>query len=201
MLSIRDGLKNELTTCVVERVSRHINGTKGQHDNLHKEMNTELNVAKQGISTFRQNVNKINQEVRDTFCRSALANAQKFTELDTEVAELREQMSGVANNTSVQPNNSTLSGVSRVQPGQSGSNAVSEPCASNSSCMIGSVEIGCSSGMNGNVLNSNVCSVTLMNVSVPNIGGQILPELSLSTFSSRQQSALQFLKSLMYNSC
>ena len=41
-------------------------------------MNTELNVAKQEISTFMQDVNKNNQEVRDSLCRSELANAQKF---------------------------------------------------------------------------------------------------------------------------
>jgi len=79
-----------------------------------------------------QDVNKNNQEVRDSFCQSELANAQKFAELETEVAELREQNSRVENNTSVQPNNSTLSDVSQVHPGQSGNNAVSEPCASNS---------------------------------------------------------------------
>ena len=48
--------------------------------------------------------------------------------------------------------------------------------------------------MNGNVLNGNVCSVTPINVSVPPIGGQILPELSLPTFSSRDQNAVHFLR-------
>ena len=52
---------------------------------------------------------------------------------ETVVAELREQICRVANNTSVQTNNSILSDVSQVQSGQSGNNAVSEPCASNSS--------------------------------------------------------------------
>jgi len=65
-------------------------------------------------------------------CRSEAANAQKFAELDREVAELREQIYVVASNTSVQPNNPTLSDVNQVQPGHSGNNAVSEPCASNS---------------------------------------------------------------------
>ena len=60
-------------------------------------MNTDLNVAKQEINTFMQDVNKNNQEVRDTFCQSEWANAQKFAELDREVAELREQISRVAN--------------------------------------------------------------------------------------------------------
>ena len=59
-------------------------------------MNTELNVARQETNTFIQDVNKNNQEVRASFCRSALANAQKFAELDREVAELREQISRVA---------------------------------------------------------------------------------------------------------
>jgi hypothetical protein len=98
-------------------------------------MNAELNVAKQKISTFMQNVNKNNQEVRDTFCQSELANAQKFAEPDRQVAELREQISRVTNNTSIQPNNSILSDVNQVQPGRSGNNAVSEPCASKSLCM------------------------------------------------------------------
>jgi phosphoglycerate-specific signal transduction histidine kinase len=44
--SVRDDL-NKLSASVNERVSRHINSTKEQHDSLHKEMNTELNVAKQ----------------------------------------------------------------------------------------------------------------------------------------------------------
>ena len=126
--SIRDDL-NKLST----RVSRHINSTKEQHDNLRKGMNPELNVAKQEINTFIYDVNKNNQEVRDSFCQSELANAQKFAELDREVAELKEQISRVANNRRVQPNNSTLSDVSQVQPGQPDNSAVSETCTSNSS--------------------------------------------------------------------
>jgi len=144
-------------------------------------MNTELNVAKQETSTFMQDVNKNSQEVRDSFCQSELANAQKFAELDREVAELREQIARVANNTSVQPNNFTLSDVSQVHPGQSGNNAVSEPCASNSSCMIESIGIGCSHGIDGNALSDNVCSMT-----PTTSGGQILPKLTLPTFSSRE---------------
>jgi ElaB/YqjD/DUF883 family membrane-anchored ribosome-binding protein len=93
----RDNL-NKLSASVDETISRHINSTKEQHDSLRKEMNTELNVAKQEIRTFMQDVNKYNQEVRDSFCRSELATAHKFSE---EVAELREQISRVANNTSV----------------------------------------------------------------------------------------------------
>jgi len=127
--SIRDSL-NKPSTRVDERVSRHIKSTKEQNDNLCKEMNTGL-MAKQEISMFMQDVNKNNQEVRDGFCQSELANAQKFTEIEREVAELREQISRVANNTRVQPNNFTLPDVNQVQPGQSGNNAVSEPCASN----------------------------------------------------------------------
>jgi hypothetical protein len=117
---------------------RHINSTKEQHDSLRKEMNIELNVAKQEIGMFKQDVNKNYQEVRDSFCRSELANTQTFAELDIEVADLREQIcvSRVAYNTSVHHDNSALTDESQVQPGQSGNNAVSEPCASNSSCMI-----------------------------------------------------------------
>ena len=117
---------------------------------------------------------------------SELANAQKFAELDREVAELKEQISRVANNTSVQPNNPTLSDVSHVQPGQSAISTVSELCASNSSCMIESTEIGCSHGMNGNALSGNASSIThtqALNAHTTS-GGQILPELSLPTFSS-----------------
>jgi hypothetical protein len=106
-------------------------------------MHTELNVAKQEISMFMLDVSKNNQEVRESFCRSELDNAQKFAELHRDVAELREQISRVANNTSVQHNNSTVSDVSQVQPGQSDNNAVSEPCTSKSSCMMESVVIGC----------------------------------------------------------
>ena len=193
--SVRDDL-NKLSTSVDERVSRHINNTKEQHDNLRKEMITELKVAKQEINTFMQDVNKNNQEVRDSFGQSERANAQKFAELDREVAELREQISRVANDTSVPLNDSTLSDASQVQPSQRGNNAVSVPCTSNSSCMTESIEIGCSRGMNGNALNGNVCSMTPTNVSAPTIGGQILPELSLPTFSSREQSAVHFLKDL-----
>jgi hypothetical protein len=60
--------------------------------------------------------------------------------------------------------------------------------------MTESVEIGCSHRMNGNVLNGNVCSMTPINVSVPTTGGHILPELSLPTFNSLEQSAVHFLK-------
>jgi len=67
--SIRDDL-TKLSASVDERVSRHINSTKEQNDSLRKEMNTKLNVTKQEISTFMQDVNKNNQEVRDSFCRS-----------------------------------------------------------------------------------------------------------------------------------
>ena len=124
-------------------------------------------------------------------CRSELANAQKFAELDKEIAELREQISGVANNTSVQPNNPTLSDINLVQPGHSGNNAVSELCASNSPCMIESIETGCSHGIDGNALSGNVCSLT-----PTTSGGQILSELSLPTFSSPEKSAVHFLKDL-----
>ena len=61
--SVRNDL-NKLSTSVDDRVSRHINSTKEQHDNLSKEMNTELNVAKKEINTLMQDVNKNNQEVR-----------------------------------------------------------------------------------------------------------------------------------------
>jgi phosphoglycerate-specific signal transduction histidine kinase len=47
--SVRDDL-NKLSASVDERVSVHINNTKEQHS-LHKEINTEINVAKQEIST------------------------------------------------------------------------------------------------------------------------------------------------------
>jgi uncharacterized protein YhaN len=134
MQSIRDDL-TKLSASVDERVSRHINSTKEQNDSLRKEMNTKLKVTKQEMSTFMQDVNKNNQEVRESFCQSELANAQKSAELDREVAELKEQISRVASNTSVQPNNPTLSDVSHVEPSQSAINTVSEPCASNSSFM------------------------------------------------------------------
>jgi len=49
---------------------------------LRKEMNTELNVEKQEISTFMQDVNKNNQEVRESFCRSEPANAKKFAVIE-----------------------------------------------------------------------------------------------------------------------
>ena len=120
--SIRDDL-TKLSASVDERVSRHINNTKEQNDTLRKEMNSKLNVTKQEISTFMQDVNKNNQEMRDSFCQSELANAQKFAELDRAVAGLKEQISMVANNTSVQHNNPILSDVSHVQPGQSGVNS------------------------------------------------------------------------------
>ena len=89
-------------------------------------MNTELNVVKQEISTFMQDVSKNIQEVRDNFCRSELANTQKFAELDRDVADLREQISRAENTKSVQHNHCTLSDTSQVQPGQFGNNAVSE---------------------------------------------------------------------------
>jgi len=46
ILSIMDDL-NKLSASVDEGVSRHINSTKEQNDSLRKEINTELNVAKQ----------------------------------------------------------------------------------------------------------------------------------------------------------
>ena len=69
-------------------------------------------------------------------------------------------------------------------------------CTPYSSCMTESIEIGCSHGMNGNALNGNVCSMIPTNETAPTIGGQILPELFLPTFSSREQSAVHFLKDL-----
>jgi hypothetical protein len=186
--SVKDDLKLQLVSM------REYQDTLTAPNNWRQKINTELNVAKQDISTFMQDVSQNNLEVRDSFCRSELVNAQTFAELDREVAGLKEQISWVANNTSVQPNNSTLSDISQVQPGQSGNNAVSEPCTSNSSCMIESVEIGCPYGMNLNLLIGNVCSLTPINVPVPTIEGQILPELSLPTSSSREQSAVHFFK-------
>jgi hypothetical protein len=63
----------------------------------------------------------------------------------------------ISNNTIALRNNSTLSDLSQVQPLKSGNTAVTKLCAANWSCAIGRVEIGCSHGMKGNVLNSNIC--------------------------------------------
>jgi len=60
--------------------------------------------------------------------------------------------------------------------------------------MIESVEIGCPHGMNVNVLNGNVSSVTPVNVSVPTNGSQILLELALLILSSGGQCTVHFLK-------
>jgi hypothetical protein len=49
---------------------------------------------------------------------STLHNVQTFGLIDREVAELREQISGVANSTSVQHNNCTVCDVRQVQSGQ-----------------------------------------------------------------------------------
>jgi len=96
----------------------------------------------------------------------------------------------------VQPNHCTLSDTSQMQPGQSDKITVSETCASNSSCVVESVETECSHGMNGNVLNGNVCSMPPMNVSVPTTEENTLPELALTTFSSREHRAVHSLKDL-----
>jgi phosphoglycerate-specific signal transduction histidine kinase len=45
---IRDYL-NKLSASVYERVSRHINSTIDQHNSWHKDINTELNLAKKYI--------------------------------------------------------------------------------------------------------------------------------------------------------
>jgi len=45
---------------------------------LRKDLNTKLNLEKQEISTFMQDVSKNNQEVQDSFCQSESANAQGF---------------------------------------------------------------------------------------------------------------------------
>jgi ElaB/YqjD/DUF883 family membrane-anchored ribosome-binding protein len=79
---------NKLSASVDERVSRHINSTKEQHVSLRKEMNTQLNVAMQDISTFMQDVGKNMQEVRGSFCRSELAYTQNFARLDSEGANM-----------------------------------------------------------------------------------------------------------------
>jgi hypothetical protein len=62
--------------------------------------------------------------------------------------------------------------------------------------MIESVEIGFPHGMNGYVLNGNVCSVTPVNMSVPNNVSQILLELALLTLSSQEHSTVHFVKDL-----
>ena len=62
--------------------------------------------------------------------------------------------------------------------------------------MIESVEIGFLHGMNGNVLNGDICSMTPVNMSVPTNGSQILPELALRTLSGREHSTVHFLKDI-----
>jgi hypothetical protein len=109
---------------------------------LRKEIN-----AKQEIDILKQDVNKRNQEVQDSSCRSELANEQKFAEVDKQVADLREQVSSIVNNTNLQSCNMTFSDAIHMQPSQSGNNAASETKASNSTCMNESVEMGCSHGM------------------------------------------------------
>ena len=68
------------------RECEDINSTKERNGSLRKEMNTELNLTKQEVSTFMQDVYKNKQKVRDSFCQSELANAQKFAELERVVA-------------------------------------------------------------------------------------------------------------------
>jgi ElaB/YqjD/DUF883 family membrane-anchored ribosome-binding protein len=193
--SVRDEL-NKLSSSVDERVSRHIKSTKHEHEVLHKEINAELKVAKQEINILKQDVNKRNQEVQDSFSRSELVNAQKFAEVDKQVADLREQVSSIANNTNLQSSNTTLSDAIPMRIGPSGNNAASETYASNSTCMNESVEMGCSHGMHGNVLHGNVCPMTPVNLSVPNNASPVLPELALPKFISRNQSAVHFLRDL-----
>jgi len=86
-----------------------------------------------------------------------------------------------------------------VQRGQSGKITVSKTRESNSSCVIESVGPECSHGMNGTILNGNVCSMAPMNVSVLTIGGNILPELALPTSSSREHISVHSLKDLAEN--
>ena len=51
--------------------------------------------------------------------------------------------------------------------------------------------------MNGNALSGNACSIThTQTLNTHTSGGQILPELSLPTFGSREQSAVHILKDL-----
>jgi hypothetical protein len=76
---------------------------------LRKEINTELTVAQKERNIFMQDASKNSQEVRGSFLRSEVADTQRFGELDREVAGLRVQIPTVANYTSVEPNNSTLS--------------------------------------------------------------------------------------------
>jgi len=56
--STKDDL-NKLPIRVDERLSRHVNSTEEQNANLREEKDTELNVAKQEIRTFMQDVKKI----------------------------------------------------------------------------------------------------------------------------------------------
>jgi hypothetical protein len=79
-------------------------------------MNSELNVAKQEISTVMQGVGIKNWEVQESFCWSEPASTQKFAKLDRGVADSRKQISRVANNTSVQHSNSAVTDESQVQP-------------------------------------------------------------------------------------
>jgi hypothetical protein len=159
---------------------------------LRKEINAELKVVKQEIDILKQGVNKRNQEVPDSFSRSELANAEKFAEADKQVADVREQVSSIVNNTNLQPSNTIFSDAIQMRPGQSDNNAASATNASNSMCMNESVEMDCSHGMHGNVLHGNVCPMTPVNLSAPNNASQILPELALPKFSSRDQSAVHF---------
>jgi hypothetical protein len=179
---------DKLSNSVDERIAIHDKSTKHENDLLRKEMTTELQGAKQEINTIKQDVKKGNQEIRDRFCSSELSNAQKFTEIDKQVADLREQMSSIAKYTNGQQNNTLLSDAIQIRPSSSGTHTASETCTSNPTCMNESVEIGCSHG--------NMCSMTPVNWAVPNNGSQVLPELALPKFSSRDQNAVQFIKDL-----
>ena len=54
---IRDGCKN-LSRSVDKRVSRGIQSTRHENDTWHKEVNTNLKVAKQEIDAVKQDGNK-----------------------------------------------------------------------------------------------------------------------------------------------
>ena len=189
--SVRDEL-NKLSSSVDERVCRHIEHTKKAHDVLRTEIGKELKAAKQEIDSVKQDVNKKNQDVLDSLSRSDLANEQKFIEVDRQVAELRGQISSIASTTKVSPSNASTSDVIQMQQGQSGVETTDETRAS----MNENVEMECLHGMNGTSLHGKVCPTTPVDVSVTNNVNQVLPELALPKFSSRGQSAVNFLKDL-----
>jgi hypothetical protein len=190
---------DKLASNLNDKVARHVSSSKLNHEILCNEVRSDLSVTKQELDTFRQDASKQNLEIQNRFNninRNELETKNKISEINQEVEGMKKQMVEIRSKLANQLSNNLRVERTQVQPTPAVIDVASNTSLSNTSFVNGSVETGCSFGVNVSSSHENAGSHTPARLLVPTSVNHIIPELSLPTFSNTTQNAGQFLKDM-----